>query len=301
MKKVLLILCLLLSIVFVGCSNEETIKVYTRDTTSGTRDCFFSTIGFEEAVSDPNALVKGAMETENNDGMINYIKNDKNGIGYISLATLESSKLKGLNYEGVNPSTENVLNGTYKFKRNFNFIIRDNYENEKEEQIVKAFIAYLSTKEGKATIKSKDGIIDILSTDPTWESIKESYPIYKEDNSSITIKFGGSTSVMKMVKALAEEFSAKCGNFVVEQNHTGSGDAYKRTQGTEKDGANYLSIGFSSREFKATENGAEGTMGKMCIDAVVVVVNPENKITSITASTLKSIYNGSITSWNDVK
>jgi ABC-type phosphate transport system substrate-binding protein len=47
------------------------------------------------------------------------LKNDIYGIGYISLASLESSTLKGLTYEGVTPTQEHVLDGTYELTRNF--------------------------------------------------------------------------------------------------------------------------------------------------------------------------------------
>ena len=46
-----------------------------------------------------------------------------------------------------------------KLTRNFNYCIRESYANESNKAIVDAFIAYLSTVEGKATIKDKGGIL----------------------------------------------------------------------------------------------------------------------------------------------
>ena len=50
--------------------------------------------------------------------MINKIKNDQYGIGYISLSGLEVSGLKGLNYNGIEATEANVLDG-YTLKRPF--------------------------------------------------------------------------------------------------------------------------------------------------------------------------------------
>jgi len=307
-KSFLVVMCLAslaisLSVGLTGCKVTEDagIKVYTRDTTSGTRDGFFTNIDFEEAKTDNSALVAGYVEVDSNGSMINAISHDEFGIGYISLASLSDSGLIGLTYEGVIPSEANVLNGTYQLTRNFNYITRSDFSTTQEEAIVEAYLAFLTTKDAKATIQSKDGIIAIDSLDPTWDSIKDQYPICQEDNSSLTIKFGGSTSVEKIAKALSSEFSSKCGNFKVEHNHTGSGDAYKRTQGSEKAGANFLHIAFLSRELKETEAAVPLTSGSICIDAIVAVVNSKNELTSITTDVLKKIYNGTITKWSEVE
>lgn len=308
MKKTLfsLLLFVLMCGLFACGSNEveePNIKVYTRDTTSGTRDGFFTTIDFKDATSDNTPLVKGYIEVAGNGDMISAIKNDEYAIGYISLSSLNTSGLKGLEYNNVDPNEGNVINGSYALTRNFNYVIRDEFDSEAERQITEAFIAYLNTKEGKATIKAQDGIVSINADDPSWEDIKAYHPIVLKDNSNITMKFGGSTSVENISEAITAEFSLKCGNFKYELNHTGSGDAFKRTQGSEKNSANKLHVGYASREFKLndTELIADGTYGKICTDAIVAVVNSENKLTKITSEILKDIYSGKIDKWTDVK
>lgn len=280
----------------------KTIKCYTRDTTSGTRDGFFTTIGMKEQKENNSGLVSGFVEVTSNGNMINSVKSDTYGIGYISLASLETSGLKGLTYENVKPTEENVLNKTYGLTRNFNYIKRADYASDsKVGQIVDAFIAYMNTKEGKAIIKSNDGILSITTSDKSWDDIKANYSICTEDNSNITVKFGGSTSVEKIAKALTSAFSKLCGNFIASHNHAGSGDAYKYTQASAtKDSASAMDIGFLSRELSSTETAAENTSGKICTDAIVAVVNTANTLTSTTAATLKSIYTGEKTVWNQV-
>lgn len=283
-------------------SDNKLIMVYTRDTSSGTRDGFFTGIEYTDAIKDNTKLAPGFIEVSGNGDMINKVKSDEFGIGYISLASYASSGLKGIKFDNVDPTEANVISGDYKLTRNFNYITKD-YTNadSSEAKIVKALQAYMTTKEGKLLIQSQDGIVDILDNDPLWDTIRENHPI-PEDAANITIKVGGSTSVEKIAKALTAEFSPLFGNFKVEHNHTGSGDAYKNTQGSGKDGATALHIGFASREFKAEEAGVEGTFGKIAIDAIVVVVNQRNNtVSNLSKEQLKSIFSGSFAKWGEIK
>src|SRR5690554_5754468 len=107
-KKGILVVIIFFILILTGCGNDPLtapeIKIYTRDVTSGTRDGFFSAIVFPEARQDN-------IELETNGDMINAITNDRYGIGYISLASLLQSGLKGLYLNNVAPTTGNVTSG----------------------------------------------------------------------------------------------------------------------------------------------------------------------------------------------
>ncbi len=283
--------------------SDKKIVCYTRDTASGTRDGFFTGISFKDAVKSNAGLVSGYQEVASNGDMITSIKNDENGIGYISLASLGESGLKGLYYNDVEPTEENVLNGTYKLTRNFNYITRNDDAETTSGKIVRAFIAYLGTVDGKTIVKNNSGIINVEPSDPTWDSIKNNYSITSSDNSSTTIVIAGSTSVKSITSKIIPAFSKLCGNFKYEFAQNGSGDAYKRTQGSEKDGNNRADLAFASREFElaTTESAASGTYGKMCTDAIVAVVNNKNSYSKTTSEILKNIYSGVTTKWNELK
>lgn len=282
---------------------SKKIIFYTRDTTSGTRDGFFTKIGMGNAKADNAPLGNGFVEVSSNGDMVNRIKADEYGIGYISLSSLENSTLVGLKYNDVIPSEENVLNNSYQLTRNFNYIKRVDYaKDSKVGQIVDAFIAYMSTSDAKAIIMENDGILNLSTSDKKWSDIKSNYPITLEDNSDITVKFGGSTSVEKIAKKLTTAFKPLCGNFIAEHNHTGSGDAFKHTQAeaTKDDAAGKLDIGFLSRELESNENAAKNSYGKICTDAIVAVVNSKNPYKSTNGETLTDIYKGVKTIWNQV-
>ena len=151
-------------------------------------------------------------------------------------------------------------------------------------------------------MQSEGGILEVKTSDPSWDSIKDNYAITLEDNSDITINFGGSTSVSKMAQSLADEFSDLCGNVNFSHNYHGSSDAYKKTQGADKDSTSYLDMAFASRDFKldSSEQAVEGTFGTLCIDAIVPVVNLENTCSQITKDQLVKMYTGVYTKWNEI-
>ncbi len=318
MKKILSVLSvLLLSMILVACGNNESngntdgfdtsaaIKVYTRDTTSGTRDAFFSGIGFKDAVSSNEKLVTGFVEVDGNGTMRSGVAGDTLGIGYVSLSSLNDT-VKPLMFNGVAGSVANVNNNTYDLKRPFMFVTR--YEDSTEEPaddieaLVRAFVAFSQTQEGKAAIQSQGGILEIRATDKTWDDIKADHPVTTKDNSELTIRFGGSTSVEAVSKALTAAFSPLAGNFNAVHEHTGSGDAVKRTWGSEKDAANSLHVGFASRDFNQGEKDLFGNAqnGRLNWDAVVAVVHPTNPLSNISAEQLVKIYDGTFTKWSDL-
>jgi phosphate transport system substrate-binding protein len=278
--------------------SSKNITIYTRDTSSGTRDGFMSGIGFGDAATDDSLLAEGFVIADNT-AIFTTMQTDEYGIGYISLATLDDS-VKGLQFEGVEPTVANVVNNTYGLKRPFNYVTRaiTDYASDDERDIVLAFVAYLHSSDG-ADIITNEGAVP-LTTDGTWDSMKGDHPVCEQDNSGIVIKFGGSDSIQKIAEALSASFAPKCGNFTPEHDHTGSSDGFKRTQGSEKDGDNYKHIGFASRPFKAEEAGAEGTQGQLAWDAIVAIVHLDNEVNSVTAEDLKKIYSGEYTTWDQL-
>ncbi|QMS84986.1 substrate-binding domain-containing protein [Candidatus Xianfuyuplasma coldseepsis] len=294
-----------------GWDSSSNITIYTRDTSSGTRAGFMAGIGFDDAAEDDNLLADGFV-IKDNTGIFTTMQTDEYGIGYVSLATYVSDPdvVKALDFESVEASLANVMNNTYGLKRPFNYVLRqlDDYATDTEKDIVLAFVAFLETTDGADIITNKGGVP--LTSTKTWDDIKADHTVCTEDNSGVTIKFGGSDSIEKIAKALSEAFAPKCGNFVPEHDHTGSSDGYKRTQGIEKDGDNAKHIGFASRPFKT--DGSEGTVleqdelnqdetkGQLAWDAIVAIVHLDNELDNVTADDLMNIYSGTYSVWDDL-
>lgn len=309
MKKIIVVFTLLVTLFVAACQKEEefdldaNITVYTRDTTSGTRDGFMNGIGFSEAAKSDSVLVSGFVIRDNT-AQLNAMTIDEYGVGYISLSSVNED-VKGLYFEGVAPTEANVMNNTYQLKRPFMWMVRADGDfpggaNSPVEQLVKAFVAFLGTSDAADIINNAGAIA--LPTTVTWDSIKSAHPITQQDNSGVTVRFGGSDSIQKVAEALTQAFTAKAGNFVAEHDHTGSGDGWKRTNGDTKDQTVGKDVGFSSRPFTTAElsNVEEDQYGQLAWDAIVAIVHLNNPISNITADSLKKIYNGTYTTWADV-
>ena len=309
MEKTLSLFVLLLFVsLLVACGstarefNEDAnIIVYTRDTTSGTRAVCMECIGFSEATANDSILVQGFV-TQDNTQIFTSMQTDEYGIGYISLATL-TSQVKGLNFEGVEPTVANVLNDTYGLKRPFMYMTRaaGDYPSEVVEQLVNAFVAFLGTVDA-ADVINNNGAIALPATQ-TWDDIKADHPVTNQDNSSVTVRFGGSDSIQKVAEALTNAFKPKAGNFIAEHDHTGSGDAFKRTwDPSVKDTSVGKDVGFASRPFTESEINGSNTdnIGQLSWDAIVAIVHRNNPVSNVTADALKKIYNGTYRTWGDL-
>ncbi len=283
----------------VDTFKTEKINVYTRDTSSGTRDGFMNGIGFGDAAANDSVLVSGFITADNN-AIMSAMATDIAGIGYVSLSSLNNT-VKAFSFEGVEASEANVLNNTYKLKRPFNMIRRadGDYVNDTEYQLTLAFMAFVASNEGADVIANAGAVA--TSRNGAWSTIVTEHPVCALDNSAVTLKFGGSDSVQKIAEALSAAFTPACGNVQTENDHTGSSDGWKRTQGDQKDGVSYKHIGYASRFFRDAElAGAEDTRVQMAWDAIVAIGHKDNPVDNLTAAQLTSIYNGDITVWGDL-
>ena len=311
MKKLVVAFVVLLTLGLAACQTTtsttekafdgtKNITVYTRDTTSGTRTGFMEGINFAEAATSDSVLVNGFL-IKDNTAILTALGIDEFGIGYVSLSSVNNS-VKGLYFNNVAPTEANVINDTYGLKRPFMWMIRaaGDYPSTTVEQIVQAFIAFLATSDGGDIINNAGAIA--LPSSTTWDQIKNNHAVCAQDNSAITVRIGGSDSIQKVAEALSKAFTPKCGNFAAEHDHTGSSDAYKRTNDPAvKDTSVGKDIGFSSRFFRNTELDVPSNLrGQLAWDAIVAIVHVNNPIQSVTAADLKNIYNGTYRTWNDV-
>lgn len=304
MKKLVALIAIAFMVVGCGTSGNagtapKEINVYTRDGSSGTREAFESIIGLEEG-----KLTTDSAETSSNGDMATQVGKDKNAVGYVSLTTdFEANGLKPLKYDGVEATIASVNSGEYKLARPFSFVTRatGDFGSTEKEQLVAAFIDYLThSTEGLQVVLSAGGIVDASKGKP-WAELKVNHPIVDQDNSGLTLKTAGSTSVEKTLTVAVQSFIPLAGNFKFEPNQTGSGDGYKRVLGSEKDSANAADIGFASRSFKTEEAVSGGLLsGVYAKDAVVVVVEKDNTtVDSLTAAQLVAIFDGTVKEWEN--
>jgi phosphate transport system substrate-binding protein len=277
-------------------TTSNNIVLYTRDTTSGTRDGFMGGIGFSTAAKNDNLLTDGFLIADNTAILTAMSGSDKYGIGYVSLSSVNNN-IKPLKFNNVVASEESVIDNSYGLKRPFNWMLRaeGDFPTETVEDIANAFVAFMVTIEGEDTIAGAGAVA--LEATQRWDDIKASYPVCNQDNSAVTVRFGGSDSIEKVAKAVTASFKPRCGNFVAEHEHTGSGDAYKRTNDPAiKDTAVGKDVGFASRNFTDAEKKVGDVdlpteqYGQLAWDAIVAIVHKDNPLLNVNADILKRMY-----------
>ena len=322
MKRFLLLssLALVGAGVITSCGNSgfdasSNITLYSREAGSGTRECFFEGIGYGDVAKEDkwNAGVS-VQSAASNGEIMTKVGTDASAVGYCSLDSLKDGEgIKALTFEGVEATEETAVDGSYKLKRNFNYVVRDSadarYTSNEDLKVAKeAFVAYMTeSKEGLQTIAANGGIIDssriTVASAKSWADIAEERFPQLAEIGNVTLLACGSTSVEKVLNGLGSQFKTLTGDKVtVTPNQSGSGDAV--TGVTEGKNGTMFDIGFLSREIKDDEKASlgEGNInGAICIDAVVPIVNEANTVlTNITADQLAKIYKGEIKTWSEL-
>lgn len=162
---------------------------------------------------------------------------------------------------------------------------------ERKNEIVKAFYEYTLSKEGFETAKANGGIIKDSDYLAAKDFNKNDYQIFSLNNSDLTIKVGGSTSVTDVSDAQIRTFIS-----FFKENNSPAFTKDRKGSGTAVSGleTGLYDIAYLSRELDSLEkekmNTLEGKTSPFCIDAVVPVVNKSNNLESITRKQLALIY-----------
>jgi phosphate transport system substrate-binding protein len=120
---------------------DSQIHVYAREEASGTHEVFWGKLLNKEPI------IIFANIIQSNGAMKVAVSRDKNAIGYMSIGHIDVG-IKPLAVDGVPPSQETAINGTYP-------AVRQLYMNTKGEpsQLVQAFINYILSEEGTGIIR----------------------------------------------------------------------------------------------------------------------------------------------------
>lgn len=97
--------------------HDSPVRPITREEGSGTRESFVHLVMEKERIS------RRALTQESNGAVKELVKGDPAAIGYMSLG-LVGEELKAIQVDGVDPTSANVLAGTYKLARPFLFVTK---------------------------------------------------------------------------------------------------------------------------------------------------------------------------------
>ena len=213
MKKLLTILlsCLLLVSGAVGltaCGGEKNITVVAREQGSGTREAFDKVItdgngNFLEMKVDGKKVYKTTSNADiqkETGNVMSKVASDKNAIGYISLGSANDT-IKVVNVNGVAPSAESVLDGSYAIQRPFVIMTSSTVTLT---DIAADFLLYLKS-EASETHASEAGCIYLADETKRANEGETAIPVVEyEVKSSLPsggkIVVNGSTSMEKFIK-----------------------------------------------------------------------------------------------------
>lgn len=123
---------------------DEAIVVLGREAGSGTRGAFEELLKIEDQCAY-------AQELDSTGGVLAKVAATPGSIGYVSLDVVDDT-VKALSLDGVAPTEENIVAGSYKLSRPFVMATRGTIEEQND--LVKTWFHYVQSDEGKAVIKA---------------------------------------------------------------------------------------------------------------------------------------------------
>lgn len=285
-KKVIFVMIALviaLTAVLAACGGEKDIAVIARTSGSGTRDAFESIVKSEDGTALKDAgLMKGALEQDKTSTVISLVSSTETGIGYVSLGSVDDS-VKVLKVEGVEATAENVLSGDYKMQRPF-VIMTNKAMGENLTAATRDFLAFLRSTQAQDVVEEEGYVRQ-----------DEGATEYTAPASAVsgTVSISGSTSVDPLMDKLIGKYKeiggANVAGVEISKNCQGTSHGISAVK-ADKTG-NVIGLG-SSAVKEADE--AEIAHFEIALDAIAVIVNPENTLEDITIAQLFDIYTGKI-------
>lgn len=252
------------------------ITVLTREDGSGTRGAFTEITGVHDGEND-NTTIEASVQ-DSTGKVMTAVASDPQAIGYISLGSLNDT-VKVVAVDGVEPTVETILDGTYAVARPFNIAT---VKDTELSPVVEDLLAFLFTQEAQ-DIVAEEGCIPVEVTTVDFVS----------DQPSGTITIGGSTSVYPVMEVIVEAYNELNPNATVNIEGVGSSAGMNGvTEGT-------FDIGMASRDMKDSElEVLEGYV--MAKDGIAMIVNTENPLTNLTMEQIKDIYTGAVTNYSEL-
>ena len=258
-----------------GTSASGPITVVSREDGSGTRGAFVELIGVVDE-EDNDMTTVDATISNSTEVVIQTVAGNTGAIGYISLGSLDDT-VKGVNIDGVEPTAENIENGTYTVSRPFNVATKGELTNEAAQD----FMNYIMSEEGQAIVA--EDYIPVSGVEP-----------FESNGASGSVTVSGSSSVSPLMQKLIEGYNTVNPNVSIELQTSDS------TTGMT-DAINGMSdIGMASRELKQEELDAGLVNTVIATDGIAIIVNNESPITDLTTEQVRDIYLGNITDWSEL-
>jgi len=262
-----------------GFNLDKEIVVISREEGSGTRGAFVEITGIEakdELGNTVDRTYEEAIVYNGTNQVLTAVAGNEYAIGYVSTGSLNET-VRALKIDGVEPTTENIKNGSYKIARPFNIATKGNLT-----EITQDFIDFIMSKEGQEIVSE-----DFIAVDDNAAPYAGSKPSGK-------IIIAGSTSVTPVMEKLREAYLEINPEAEIEIHSTGSSAGMQAVINDTAD------IGMASRDLNDSEKADLDYMA-IAIDGIAVINNPANTIDNLSLEDVTKIFIGEITRWSHIK
>ena len=278
---IMLIATLAFILVACGTEAEEStpISVVTREDGSGTRGAFVEIV--DVTVDDNDSISVEAVVAPGTSVMMTSVAENPLAIGYASTGVaLTDNRVNVLDIDGVAPTVENMLNGTYAIQRPF--LIGYNTEDGLNE-LAQDFVDFIFSAQGQEVVADRGYV-------PVSANAAE----YSVSGMTGTIVVNGSSSVYGLMQHLSTAYRELNPDVTIDVHGAGTGHGISAA----RDGL--ADIAMSSRDLRESELEFMSPL-TIAIDGIAVIVNPENNIRGLTLEQVRNIFLGEVSRWEDVR
>lgn len=256
------------------------ISIISREEGSGTRGAFVELFGVQKLNKKGKKVdytTQNAEITNSTSVVISTVAGNKNAIGYISLGSLNAS-VKALKINGIAPNAKNIKDKLYPIARPFNIATKG-----KINALTQDFINFILSKEGQMIVDKK-GYIGL-----------DSKTSFVSNKASGKVTISGSSSVTPLMEVLKEAYVKQNPKANIQLQQSDS------TTGVISVLEGISDIGMVSRELKQSELDKGIKPQVIAIDGIVVILNKENAIDTLSKEQVRDIYLGNIADWEMLK
>ena len=255
------------------------ITAVTREEGSGTRGAFVEIV--DVTIEGNDNIYVEAIVAPGTSVMMTSVAENPLAIGYASTGVaLGDDRVKVLSIDGVPPTVENMLNGTYAIQRPF--IIGYNINSELSD-VAQDFVDFIFSAQGQEVVAGR-----------SYVPIAANAPEYIGSGMSGTIVVNGSSSVYSLMGHLSAAYREINPGVTIDVHGAGTGHGISAA----RDGL--ADIAMSSRDLRESELEFMSSL-TIAIDGIAVIVHPSNPSEGLTLEMVREIFLGEVTTWESTR
>jgi len=256
------------------------ITVVTREDGSGTRGAFVEIV--DVTIDGNDNITLEAEVAPGTSVMLTSVAENPQAIGYASTGVaLTDDRVNVVSIDGVVPTAENMLNGTYAIQRPF--LIGYNTDDGLNE-LAQDFVDFIMSAQGQAIVSDR-GYVPIAPSGA---------PQYSASQMSGTLVLNGSSSVYSLMQYMSEAYREINPGVTIDIHGAGTGHGISAV----RDGL--ADIAMSSRDLRDSELEFMTPLA-IAIDGIAVIVNPANSTDNLSLEVVRDIFLGEIVLWEDAQ